>query len=321
MIVATLALVVLAAPLTADAQQLAKAARIGFLGTATAVPAYIEAFRQGLRDLGYVEGQNITIEFREAGGRPERLPDLAAELLRLKVDVLVARGTQAILAAKQATSTIPIVMAASSDPVGTGLVASLARPGGNITGLSFISPELSGKRLELLKEVHPGASRVAVLWNPADPPRALELRETEAAARMLGVTLLSWEVRGPDDLEGAFVAMARRRAGAVITFADPITTAHRKRIVDLVAKHRLPGMYGTRAFVEAGGLMSYGANLPDLFRRSAAYVDKILKGTKPADLPVEQPTRFELVINLKTAKALGLTIPQSILIRAEEVIR
>ena len=279
------------------------------------------AFRQRLRELGYVDGQNIAFEVRSAEGRAERLPDLAADLVRLKVDVIVAGGTPAPLAAKRATTAIPIVMASAGDPVGSGLVASLARPGGNVTGLSLLVPELGGKRLQLLKEVVPGVSRVAVLWNAANPYPVLVWRQTEAAARALGVHLQSLDVRGPDDLEGAFAAATRGRAGALITVEDPLTFGQRKRIVDFAARARLPAMYGFREFVDAGGLMSYAASLADLSRRAATYVDKILKGAKPADLPVEQPTKFELVINLKTAKALGLTIPPSVLIRADQVIQ
>ena len=266
-------------------------------------------------------GQNTVIEFRDAGGTSERLPVLASELVRLKVDVIVATGTQAILAAKQATPVIPIVMSAAGDAVGTGLVASLARPGGNVTGLTYISPETSGKRLQLLKEAFPRTARVAILWNPADPPRVLEYKETQSAATTLGLTLQSVEVRGARGFDGAFAAITQGRAEALITFNDPITVVSRQRIVDFAARSRLPAMYERREFVEAGGLISYGPNFLDLFRRAAIYVDKILKGTKPADLPVEQPTKFELVINMKAAKALGLMIPQSRLLRADEVIQ
>jgi len=314
----------LAAPLAAGAQQPAKVPRIGYLSPLSppADSIRIEAFRQGLRDLGYVEGQNIAIEYRYAEGRFDRLPDLAAELVRLKVEVIVAASTPGILAAKNATSTIPIVMTLSADPVPTGLVSSLARPGGNITGLSLLSGELNQKRLELLKEVVPNLSRVAALWNPANPASRFQLKETEAAARVLGVQLQPLEVRGPDpDFEGAFQAATRGRAGALITPDDLLIFIHRTRIVDFAAKKRLPAMHGFRELADAGGLMSYTANRPHLFRGAAMYVDKILKGAKPADLPVEQPTKFELVINLKTAKALGLTIPPSLLGRADEVIQ
>ena len=305
------------------AQQAGKVARIGVLtqGSSTSGQHILEAFRQGLRELGYVEGQNIVFEYRWAEGRAERLPDLAAELLRLKVDVIVAGGTLAPLAAKDATRTIPIVMSAAGDPVGTGLVASLARPGGNVTGLSLFSPEITGKRLQLLKEVVPGVSRVAVLWNAANPIAALIVRETEAAARTLGVQLQSLEVRGSDDFESALPAAISGGAGALFIVDDPLVFSSRMRIADFAARNRLPATAFYREFAEAGCLMTFGANPADLFRRAAIYVDKILKGAKPADLPVEQPTKFDLVINLKTAKALGLTIPQSVLVRADEIIQ
>ncbi len=318
-----LGLGLLAAPLAAEAQQPAKVPRIGFLGgsPATGFPNnYLEAFRQGLRELGYVEGRNITIEYRWAEGKYDRLPALAAELVQLKVDVIFAFATPPSQAAKQATKTIPIVMLAA-DAVEQGLVASLARPGSNITGLSVQAPELGGKQLQLLKQVVPRASRVAILWNTANPYTALVVRETEAAARTLGVQLQSLPVRGPEEFEGAFEAATRGGAAALLTVGDVLTIAHRTRIVALAAKSRLPAMYTFREFVDDGGLMAYGANLADLSRRAATYVDKILKGAKPGDLPVEQPTKFELVINLRTAKALGLTIPQSVLIRADEVIQ
>ena len=282
----------------------------------------IEAFRQGLRDLGYVEGRNIVIEYRYADEKYERLPALAAELVRLKVDVIVSHGTPGPLAAKQATSAIPIVMTSAGDPVASGLVSSLARPGGNVTGLSLMVPELGGKRVQLLKEILPGLSRVAVLWNAANPYASLVVREMEIAATTLGVQLQSLVVRGPDDFEGALAAATTGRAGALTAVEDPLTITKRTQIVDFAAKSRLPAIYGVKEFVDAGGLMSYGAHLADLYRRAAAtYVDKILKGAKPADLPVQQPTKFEFVINLKTAKALGLTIPQSVLLRADEVIQ
>jgi len=314
----------LAAPLAAEAQQAAKAPRIGYLSplSPSSDSTRIEAFRQGLRDLGYVEGQNIAIEYRYAEEKFDRLPDLAAELVRLKVDVIVAASTPGIRAAKNATSTIPIIMTLSADPVPTGLVSSLARPGGNITGLSLVSGELSGKRLGLLKEVVPNLSRVAVLFDPANPASLFQLRETEAAAKVLGVQLQPLEVRGSNpDFERAFQATTRGGAGALITPDDLVILVHRTRIVEFAAKNRLPAMYGFRELTDAGGLMSYTANRSHLFQRAATYVDKILKGAKPADLPVEQPTKFELVINLKTAKALGLTIPPSVLGRADEVIQ
>jgi putative ABC transport system substrate-binding protein len=315
----------LAAPLAAEAQQAAKVARIGYLSTNLAAsPNRPEAFRQGLRDLGYVEGRNLVIEYRYAEGKVEQLPALAAELVALKVDVIVASGTLAALAAKQATSTLPIVFSPAGDPVGSGLVTSLARPGGNVTGLSAFAPELVGKRLELLKQAVPGVSRVAVLWQPGAFGERAEmdtLKRAEVAARDLGVPLQFVEARGPADFDRAFSDMTRARAGALTVLASNMFNSERRRLVDLAAKNRLPALYSARELVDAGGLMSYGANLADLNRRAATYVDKILKGTKPADLPVEQPTKFELVINLKTAKALGLTIPQSVLARADEVIQ
>ncbi|MBI2154574.1 MAG: ABC transporter substrate-binding protein [Candidatus Rokubacteria bacterium] len=326
----TLALGLLAAPLAAEAQQPAgKVYRIGLLGTSPINPHY-EAFRQGLRELGYVEGRNIVIERRHSEGKAERLPNLATELIRLKVDVIVIEACGAPLnAASQKTSTIPIVVAACNDDlVASGLVASLARPGGNITGLSEVAPELAAKRLELLKEVVPKLTRVAVLWNPAysevfSPTLRFMLsdwKEIREAARVLGVTLQSVEIRGPDDFDSAFAAMTRKRAGGLITFSEPLLVLHGRRIADLAAQSRLPAIYAYRELAEAGGLISYGVHLPDFYRRAATHVHKILKGAKPADLPVEQPTKFELVINLKTAKTLGLTIPQSVLIRADKVI-
>ncbi len=318
----TLAGSLLAAPLAAEAEQAAKIARIGYLSpNLAATPHLPEAFRQGLRDLGYVEGRNVVIEYRDVEGKFERLPALAAELVALKVDVIVTGAAQATQAAKNATTTIPIIMVAVVDPVRIGLVASLARPGGNVTGLShFAGQELSGKRLELLREVVPKLSHVAIILNSANPSNPLQVRETEAAAQVLGLQLRPLEVRVPDDFERAFETAIRGRASALIALDDPFIFGERTRIVGLAAKSRLPVMYGFREFVDAGGFMSYGANLSDLFRRAATYVDKILKGAKPADLPVEQPTKFELVINLKTAKALGLTISQSLLQRADQVI-
>jgi len=312
----------LASPLAAQAQQTGRVPRIGFLFYGSPGPSpELDAFRQGLSELGCIEGQNIAIEVRFASGRVERLPELAAELVRLKVDVIVSPGTPASVAAKQATSTIPIVFAGVADAVGAGLVASFPRPGGNITGLTSISAELGGKRLGLLKEVAPKASRVAVLYNPADRSNVLVLKELQESAPALGLRLQPLEVRGPGDFEGAFVAMSRKRAHALFGAAGVLTTGHRKALVDLAAKSRIPAMWGERQFVEAGGLMSYAVNFYDQVRRAATYVDKILKGAKPADLPVEQPTKFELVINLKSAKALGLTIPQSLLLRTDEVIQ
>jgi putative ABC transport system substrate-binding protein len=315
----------LAAPLAARAQQAAKVARIGYLaGNQAASPHLPEAFHQGLRDLGYVEGRNVVIELRDAEGKFERLPALAAELVALKVDVIVAPSTLAALAAKQATRTLPIVFIGANDPVTDGLVASLARPGGNVTGLATLVSELVGKYLELLKQALPEVSRVAFLWHPGGSGERTErdmLKAAEAAARALGVRLQFVEVRGPEDFDRAFSDMTRARAGALTVFGSSMFVSERRRLADLAAKNRLPGMYPIREFVDAGGLMAYGPNNADLLRRAATYVDKILKGAKPGDLPVEQPTKFELVINLKTAKALGLTIPQSVLGRADEVIQ
>jgi ABC-type uncharacterized transport system substrate-binding protein len=313
------------APLAADAQQAAKVPRIGYLvPNLAANPHWLEAFRQGLRDLGYVEGRNLVIEYRSAEGKLERLPALAAELVALKVDVIVVGGTLVALAAKQATRTLPIVFAAVADPVSSGLVTSLAQPGGNVTGLSLLAPELVGKCLEQLKQAVPGVSRVAVLWQPGgglgERTEKDMLKEAEVAALALGVRPQFVGARGPADFERAFSEMTRARAGALTMLGSPMFFNERRRLVDLAAKHRLPAVYPWREFVDAGGLMAYGANLADLSRRAATYVDKILKGAKPADLPVEQPTKFELVVNLKTAKALGLTIPQSVLGRADQVI-
>jgi putative ABC transport system substrate-binding protein len=317
------ALALLAAPPAVEAQQPAKVPRVGYLFSFTAAEGrhLWEACRQGLRELGYVEGQNIVLEPRWAEGRYERLPGLVEDLLRLKVNVMVVAATPGSLVAKAATSTTPIVLVAVADPVRSGLVASLARPGGNVTGLSLLTPELSGKRLQLLIEALNKVSRVAVLMNPGNQSNLFFLEETQAAARVLGVQLQPLEVRNPDEIERAFEAAARGRAGALMAFDDPIIHSFRKRIVALAAKRRLPAMYGTREFADDGGLMSYGPHRPDLYRRTATYVDKILKGATPADLPVEQPTRFELVVNLKTAKALGLTIPPPVLVRADRVIQ
>jgi putative tryptophan/tyrosine transport system substrate-binding protein len=324
-LIAVLAVSLLAAPLTAAAQQAAKVARIGYLspGLATS-PLLREAFRQGLRDLGYVEGRNLVIEYRDAEGKRERFPALAAELVALKVDVIfVAGGTRVALAAMQATKTIPIVFTGVGDPVESGLVTNLARPGGNVTGLSGLGPELVGKRLELLKQVVPGVDRVAVLWLPGALGERTDkemVTGADVAARALGVRLQFVEARGPDEFDRAFSDMSSARAGALTVLPSNRLLREHRRLVDLAAKNRLPAVYTSREFVDAGGLMSYGANQPDLFRRAATYVDKILKGAKPSDLPVEQPTKFELVINLKTAKALGLTIPQSVLGRADQTI-
>jgi putative ABC transport system substrate-binding protein len=317
-----LALGMLLVPLTADAQQAGKVARIGFLETGSASTS-LDAFRQGLRELGWVEGQNIVVDYRFAEGRSDRLPDLAAELVRLKVDIIVAVGGPGVAAAKNATETISIVMiAGGADPVGLGFVASLARPGGNVTGLSFsVGPEISGKWLELLKEIVPKVRRVAILSNPANPSHPLVIREANVAARSLGVQLQLLEARGPDEFDGAFAAMAKERVGALLVVADSMFIFHRTRLAALAARSRLPAAYGVRVHVEAAGFMSYGPSIRDLYRHSATFVDKILKGAKPADLPVEQPTKFELVINMKTAKALGLTIPRLLLLRADEVIQ
>jgi len=305
------------------AQQPGKVPRIGILppGPISERVHLWEAFRQGLRKLGYVEGQNIILVFPSGEVKPERLPHLAAELVSLKVDVIVAAAIVAVQAAKEATKTIPIVMPVASDAVETGLVASLARPGGNITGLTLISSQLSGKRLELLKEVVPRLSRLAVLSNPTSAAVPPQMRETEVTARALGVQLQPLEVRGPDDFERVFQAATKERAGALITLDDALLFTQRTRIVKLAAKSRLPAIYGFREFVDAGGLMSYAANTSDMYRRAAAFVDKILKGAKPADLPVEQPTKFEFVINLKAAKQIGLTIPPNVLARADKVIK
>jgi ABC-type uncharacterized transport system substrate-binding protein len=308
------------------AQQAAKVARIGWLALKLEPRSHLrEAFLQGLRDLGYVEGRNVVIEYRDAEGKFERLPALAAELVALKVDVIVVPvGTPTVLAAKRATSTLPIVFTTIADPVTSGLVTSLARPGGNVTGLSLLSPELVGKCLELLTQAVPGVSRVAVLWQPGALGERTDkamLKGAEGAARALGVRLQFVEARGPDDFDRAFSNMTRARAGALTVLPSGMFFNERRRLVDLAAKHRLPAVYPWRGFVDAGGLMAYGPDGADLYRRAATYVDKILKGAKPADLPVEQPTKFDLVINLKTAKALGLTIPQSVLLRADEVIQ
>jgi putative ABC transport system substrate-binding protein len=317
----TLAGGLLAAPLVAQAQPAGKVPRIGFLFSGASGPAReVDTFRQGLRDLGYIEGQNIAIEYRFAGGQVERLPELAAELVRLKLDVIVAPYTPPALAAKRATSTIPIVFAVVADAVGAGLIANFARPGRNITGLTSSSAELGGKRLELLKQVVPKASRVAVLYNPADRSNVLVLKQLQESAPTLALTLQPLEVREPREFEGAFLAMTRERAHAMFGTSGVLTFEHNKVLVDLAAKRRIPAMWGHRQFVDAGGLTSYAVNFYDQIRQTAVYVDKILKGAKPADLPVEQPTKFELVINLKTAKALGLTIPPSLLQRADQVI-
>jgi putative ABC transport system substrate-binding protein len=314
----------LASPLVAEAQQAPRIARIGFLGDRSGNSPHLrEVFLQGLRDRGYFEGRNVVIEYRFSERKLEQFPALAAELVSLKVDVIVAGNKPLALSAKQATRTIPIVFAASIDPVTDGLVTSLARPGGNVTGLSMLAPELVGKRLEQLKQAIPGISRVAVLWHSgvlSDRTGKDMLKGAEVAARALGVRPQFVKVQGPEDFDRAFSEMTRARAGALTVLPSNMFLNERSRLVDLAAKNRLPAVYGVREFVDVGGLMAYGPDLADMFRRAATYVDKILKGAKPADLPVEQPTKFELVINLKTAKALGLTIPQSLLQRADEVI-
>jgi putative ABC transport system substrate-binding protein len=315
----------LAAPLAAEAEQAAKVPRIGYLSPNLSVsPHTHEAFRQGLRDLGYVEGRNVVIEYRDAEGKFERLPALAAELVALKVDVIMAPNTAAALAVKQATRTLPIVFAVAADPVGSGLVTSLPRPGGNVTGLSNLVAELVGKCLEVLKQAVPGVTRVAVLWQPGGLGESTDknmLKEAEVAARALAVRPQFVEARGPADFDRAFSDMTGARAGALIVLGSTMFFIERRRLVALAAKTRLAAVYQGREFVDAGGLMAYGANIADNYRRAATYVDKILKGAKPGDLPVEQPTKFELVINLKTAKTLGLTIPDSLLRRADEVIQ
>ena len=305
--------------LSAEAQQTGKIPRIGFLEatSASTIPARLEAFRQGLLELGYVEGKNIHIDYRWAEGKFDRLPNLASELVSLKVDVIVTGGPTAIPPAKKATATIPIVMSFDSDPVGSGFVASLAHPGGNITGLSSLSPEISGKQLELLKEIVPKLSRVAVLGTSTRPGYAHALKEVELAAGALAVQLQYLDVRDPKDLEAAFRAAAKGRAEAVLVLGGPVFILQRTQVADLAVKTRLPAIYDRREVVEDGGLLSYGVSLLDLHRRSATYVDKILKGAKPADLPVEQPTKFEFIINLKAAKQIGLTIPPNVLARAD----
>ena len=318
--ISTLAGGLLAAPLAAQAQQAGKVYRIGILEAipATQNAANLAALRRGLRDLGYVEGRNLIIEYRSADGRAERFPDLASELVRLKVDLIVTRGTPAARAAKNATGTIPVVMATMGDP--RAIVASFARPGGNITGVTTFSTELTAKRIELLKEMVPNLSRVALLHNMGNPAAPPEWEETKAAARSLGLQAELLDVRSHSDLGRAFERAVRQHVDALVIGIDGLTQMHQQTIVDMVARNRLPAAHPAREFVEAGGLIAYGVNYPDLYFRFASFVDKIFKGAKPGDLPVEQPTKFELVINLKTAKALGLTIPQSLLQRADQVI-
>ena len=320
-----IALALVAAPAGATAQQATGIPRIGYLsGARQAVsPHLYEAFRQGLRDLGYVEGRNVVIEYRDVEGKPERFPALAKELVALKVDVIVAPTTLGALAARQATTTVPIVFATSGDPIRSGLVSSLGRPGGNVTGLSVIASDLVGKRLELLTQAVPGLKRVAILWQPGSMGEAVDtemMKGAEVAAQALGLQLHPVEAREPADIDRAFTAMTRARVGALTVFGATMFVNERKRVVDLAARNRLPAVYTSREYTDAGGLMSYGPNFTDLYRRAAAYVDRILKHASPADLPVEQPTKFELVINLKTAKALRLAIPQPMLAQADRVI-
>jgi len=306
-----------------EAQQPTKIPRIGYLspGDANGSGTSVEPFRQGLRDLGYIEGKNILIEYRYAEGKLDRIPTLVADFVQLKPDVLIVISLSSIRAAKQATKTIPIIIMSTQDPVASGIIDSLAHPGGNITGLTRLTRELSGKRLELLKEAVPPLSRVAILWDANAPGPAIAFKEYETAVRALKIRLQSLEVRDPNpDFEGAFQAAAKERANALIAITDPVLSRYRKRIADLAISNRLPSMYERIAWVEAGGLISYSANDADSFRRAASYVDKILKGAKPADIPVEQPTKFDLSINLGTAKALGLKIPEAFLLRADEVI-
>jgi ABC-type uncharacterized transport system substrate-binding protein len=310
------------APLAAEAQQPARVPVVAYFSPtpdASRGRAFL-AFKQGLRELGWVEGQNIAVESRWAENNYDRLPALAADLVRLKVDVIVTGGVPAIRAAQQATRTIPIVMGLVEDPVASGLVASLGHPGGNVTGLSMMAPDLVGKQMELLKGVVPKVSRIALLWNPANPGNALQSREAANAARALGVQLQALEARTPEEIAAAFAEMARERAGALVVLQDATLTNQARKIAGLAAEGRLPAIYARREHPDVGGLMSYGPSVPEMFRRAAAFVDKILKGAKPADLPVEQPTKFELVINLKTAKALSLTIPQSVMLRADQLI-
>jgi len=310
-------------PLAARAQQMGKVPRIGYLGSSSPSlePHFVEAFRQKLRELGHIEGENIAIEYRWAEGQDRRLPELAAELVRLQPNVIVTTGTPGALAAMQATKTIPIVMASSGDPVGAGLVASLARPGGHVTGFTIVGPQIEGKRLDLLKEAVPELSRVAVLWNPSYPASVSYFNTIENAGRTLRISLDPVaEVRRANELDNAFFAIASARPRALLVVADRFLLAHRKRIVEFAAAKRLPGMFPYREYVEAGGLMSYAPSNIELFRGAATYVDKILKGAKPGDLPVQEPTKLELIVNLKTSKAIGLTVPESFLLRADELI-
>jgi len=318
-----LAALMLSSVYVAEAQQRGKVPRIGFLAAPS--PSFfstrLNAFREGLYDLGHVEGKNVAIEYRYAGGKLDRLPALAAELVRLKVDVIVTSSAPGAFAAKKSTGTIPVVFVTAGDPVDMGLVTSLARPGRNITGLTTHAPELSGKRLELLREVLPRITRVAVLWNPSNPGFSEMLKEMQAASQAHALQLQSLEVRSLEDFEGAFESITKGDSHAVIVVSDPFLNTHNRLILDLAVKHRLPAMYGGPEVVDAGGLMSYGPGFSDQYRRAATYVDKILRGMKPADLPVERPMKFELIINLKTAKQIGLTIPPNVLYRADRVIK
>ena len=316
-----LSLVVLVCAQRVDAQTV-PAHRIGFLSTASASSAEprVEALRQGLRELGYVEGSNLSIEYRWADGKDERLPRLAAELVALKVDVIVTQGVVPSMAARRASTSIPVVMATAGDPIGTGLVASLARPGGNVTGLTQMNPEVTGKRLELLREMLPGLARVAILWNPGNPVSRPELEKTEASARLLRLSTQSFEVKNPDTFAAAFSSMQLDRPGAVLALSDIMFFDQRRQIASIAARNTMPVVGWTRELAEVGALMTYGPNTIAMHRRAAVYVDKLLRGANPADLPVEQPTQFELVINVRTARALGLTVPRSILLRADQVI-
>ena len=318
--IGTLAGGLLASPFASFAQQPTKVPRIGILGNEAGGAAW-EGFRQGMRDLGYVDGRNFTVESRWSEGKTERFPAMAIELVQLKVDIIVASGTQATRAAKQATGTIPIVMTVSAYPDKIGLVESLAHPGGNVTGLSNVSPDLMGKRFELLKEIAPKISRLAVMWNPASPVEPFGFQAVLAAGAAAGLEIKSIEVRTPDDLAAAFAAVTASRADALYALANPVNSKFRQSIVDFALKSGLPDLYEDRSYIESGGLLSYGPSFVDMYRRAATYVDKILKGAKPADLPIEQPTKFELLINPKTAKALGLAIPQSMLLRGGELIQ
>jgi len=323
LLISVIAFVLVVAGAGAEAQQPTKIPRIGFYldASASVVATRIEGFRQGLRELGYIEGKNIIIEWRSADGNPERRSEIAAELVRLKVDLIVSGGPTGTRALRETTSTIPIVMGQDTDPVGSGFVVSLARPGGNITGLSALAPEMSGKQLALMKEILPKLSRVAVIGNSTNPGDAQALRETVLAAGSFEIYLRYLDVLDPKDIENVFRAVVKGRADAILLLGNPVLNTHRKQIADLAGKHRLPASYARPEYVEAGGLMYYGTNYPELFRRAATYVDKILKGGKPGELPVEQPTKFEFMINLKAARQIGLAIPPNVLARADRVIR